>query len=256
MKILQIRNATLKLFYGGKIILTDPMLSPRHGIESFAGKEKNPTIDLPMPLEEILDDIDMVLVSHIHQDHFDQTARDRLPKDIPLFCQPVDRLSIEKSHFTDVRPVEDTVTWEGITVTRTPGKHGTGNWEKVLGSVSGFLLKAAGEPVIFWAGDTILTSDVKSIIETVCPDIIITHSCGACLEDSGPIIMDAQQTIDTCKAAPEAIVIAVHMEALDHATVTRHDIRQLAVKNHIGSDRLFIPENGELLEFGGRTNLH
>jgi hypothetical protein len=57
------------------------------------------------------------------------------------------------------------------------------------------------------------------------PDVIVTHSCGA-LWDGTLIVMDAEQTLDLCEAAPHATVIATHMEALDHATVSRAALRR------------------------------
>ncbi|MBU2630614.1 MAG: MBL fold metallo-hydrolase, partial [Proteobacteria bacterium] len=75
MQIQQIRNATLRLSLAGKTILTDPVLLPRHGIESFAGIEKNPTVDLPFPVEAVIKDIDLVMISHLHRDHFDDGGK-------------------------------------------------------------------------------------------------------------------------------------------------------------------------------------
>ena len=57
-------------------------------------------------------------------------------------------------------------------------------------------------------------------IEAFEPDVIVTHSCGALWDDT-LIVMDAEQTVATAKAAPRATVIATHMEALDHSTVGR-----------------------------------
>jgi L-ascorbate metabolism protein UlaG (beta-lactamase superfamily) len=250
MKIQQIRNSTLKISFAGKTILTDPVLLPKHAIESFAGKEKNPVVELPIPAGEVIDGIDMVLVSHLHQDHFDAGAKELLPKDIPLFCRPGHEDAIKESKFSAVTPIDASVTWEGIEITRTKGRHaGNRKWEDILGKVSGFILKAANEPLVYWAGDTILYDEIETVIKTVKPDIILTHSCGAVIDDSGPIVMDAKMTIDVCVLAPQAIVIATHMEALDHATVTRKDLRDLAEKRGIQPGQLLIPEDGDILTF-------
>ena len=64
MKIQLIRNATMKLSYAGQTILTDPMLSPKDAFDPFAGVARNPTVELPHTLEQILDRVDGVLVSH------------------------------------------------------------------------------------------------------------------------------------------------------------------------------------------------
>ena len=81
------------------------------------------------------------------------------------------------------------------------------------------------------------------------PDIIVTHSCGA-RWDGDLIVMDEAQTITVCKAAPSARVIATHMEALDHATVSRADLRRAADATGIAATRLLIPEDGETLDVG------
>ena len=49
-------------------------------------------------------------------------------------------------------------------------------WETVLGRVSGFVSSGPGEPVVYWAGDTILYDEIKTILTSVKPDIIITYS--------------------------------------------------------------------------------
>lgn len=250
MKIQQIRNATLRLSILDKLILTDPVLLPKHGIESFAGKEKNPIVDLPFPAQEVIDGIDLAVVSHLHMDHFDEAGKKLLPKNMPILCQPGDDAAIRENGFTDVTPVDTEITWQGIQITRTPGKHGLNEkWGKILGNVSGFIFKAENEPVVYWAGDTVLYDEVETIIKTVKPDIILTHSCGAQLEDSGPIIMDADQTVAICKLASDSIVVATHLDALDHGTVSRQELRSYADKEGISSDQLLIPEDGQTLTF-------
>jgi len=250
MQIQQIRNATLRISIADKTILTDPVLLPKHGIESFAGIEKNPIVDLPFPAEDVIRDIDILIISHLHRDHFDDRAKEILPQNIPIICQSGDENTIKESGFSSVTPIEDRLEWEDIQITRTPGKHaGNEKWENILGKVSGFILKADNEPVVYWAGDTILYEEIEKIIHTVKPDIILTHSCGAKLQDSGPIVMDAEQTIGVCKMAPKSIVVATHMEALDHGTVSREDLRIHAQKNGITKDRLLIPEDGQTLIF-------
>ena len=80
-----------------------------------------------------------------------------LPKNIPMFCQPGDEDAIKKNGFMDVTPIETSVSWENIQITRTPGRHaGNEKWEAILGKVSGFIFKADNEPVVYWAGDTVL----------------------------------------------------------------------------------------------------
>lgn len=249
MEIRQIRNATLRITYAGKIIITDPYLAGKHTMPSYQGNSPNPLVDLPFPANEVIEGVEMILVSHIHSDHFDHAAQKLLPKYLPLLCQPGDDFFIQEKGFQDVIPVKDSVNWEGITITRTPAQHGTGEVLKEMGSASGFVLQAQNEPTLYWAGDTIWYQAVEDVIAQFRPDIILTHSCGAVWGDNVLIVMDAAQTIKVCRAAPKAIVVATHMEALDHATITRSDLRAFAEKENIKPAQLIIPKDGERIPF-------
>lgn len=249
MQIQLIRNATLRLNYGGKLILIDPFFLPKHSYGAMAGREDNPTVDLIMPVEEVLADIDAVLVSHLHTDHFCPDAKMMVPKDLPLFCQPGDKGGITKHGFENVTVVSDRVEWEDIFITRVPAQHGSGeSILRAMGDVSGFVFEAENEPTIYWAGDTILYDGVRDSIAKYQPDIIVTHSGGAIWgEDKTLIIMDAAQTIEIARLAPQATVIAVHLEALDHCLTPREEIWTQAEANDISHDRLLIPADGEML---------
>lgn len=250
MKIQLIRNATMKIAYRDRVILTDPMLSPKDAIKSFAGIARNPTVELPLAMEEILKGVEMVLISHNHPDHFDEAAEEALPKTIPVFCQPGDEKKMTGKGFQSVIPIEQSHTWEGITITRTEGKHGKGKILERMGTVSGFVLQADNEPTVYWAGDSIWCDAVKKSIQTFKPDIIITHSGGATIPDFEPIIMDVDQTLRVLNASPKnAAVVAIHMEALDHCGVSREELRRMADNKNTASSRLMIPDDGETISF-------
>ena len=139
--------------------------------------------------------------------------------------------------------------WEGITITRTEGRHGSGAVLKEMGEVSGYVLQAEKEPTVYWAGDTVLYDAVFNIISEFRPAIILTHSCGAIWDDHVPIIMNAKQTVSLCKAVPETVVVATHMGTVDHGTVTREGLRAYAEKEGIPPRQLRIPEDGEIIKF-------
>ena len=249
MKLQLIRNATMKIEYTEFTFLTDPVLCNKHAFESFAGKSKNPVVALPVPAEEVVAGLDAVIISHLHMDHFDQTAEQLLPKSLPFFCQPQDQQRLMDKGFQNTFPVDHSLSWNGIEITRTPGRHGQGKWAEDLAPVSGFVLRAKDEPIVYWIGDSVLTQDVEDVIRICQPDIILTHSSGAMLEDSGPIVMDAKQTISVCKHVPKATVVAVHMDALDPGTVSRNDLYQHALIELGPSGNLIIPNDGEILSF-------
>lgn len=251
MDLQLIRNATLILNYGGVRFLIDPDLAPQHERPSFTGAERNPTVDLPMSLDDVLIGIDAVVVSHLHADHFDTVAKDVLPKSIPLFCQPSDKERIEESGFSGVQVVEDTIIHAGVTIARVGGHHGTGDVEQLMGRVSGFVFSADNEPTLYWAGDTVLCEEVESAIKTYQPDVIVTHSGGAMWKNQAGepvyIIMDALQTVNVAQQAPDSTIVATHMEALDHCTTTRLALRDAATQAGISEGRLLIPVDGDML---------
>ena len=246
MKLQLLRNATLKLDYAGHKVLIDPYFAPKHSLPSFAGRSPNPLTDLPTGIDDILDGVELVIVSHLHSDHFDDVAKERLPKHLPVLCQPGDEEEIRQAGFTNVTALTDRTVWQGLTLTRRQGSHGLGPVVELMGSVMGFTLEAEGEPSIYWAGDTVLYPPVLDAIRETNPDIIITHSCGA-KWDGDLIVMDADETTAVCEASTDAIVIATHMEALDHATISRDDLRGAAEARGISATRLRIPADGEVL---------
>ncbi len=244
MKLQLVRSATLRLTYAGHLLIIDPYLAPKHSLRSYTGKSPNPLVDLPFPIEQVLAGIEMAVISHLHSDHFDSVAYERVPKDIPVFCQPGDEGFIRGKGFQQVTPVTGSVLWNGISITRTPGSHGTGHTAEIMGQVSGFVFKAAGEPTLYWTGDTIWYEPVQQVIREHQPEVIVTHSSGAVWgDDPNPIVMDAAQTLAVCQFAPQAAVVAVHLESLDHGQVSRADLQAVSVP------QLRIPLDGETLEF-------
>lgn len=248
MRLRLLRNATQRLHYAGHELLLDPYFAPKHSRPSFAGRSPNPLVDLPCPPEEIMAGAELLVVSHLHSDHFDPEAQRLLPKDLPVVCQPGDEDAIRGHGFARVTPVDGALTWNGITLTRTPGRHGTGPELAEMGQVSGFVFQAPGEPTLYWAGDTVLYEPVRRILERFRPDVIVTHSSGALWKGSGPIVMDAPQTLAVCRALPASRVVAVHLGSLDHGEVSREDLRAQARAAEIPDERLLIPADGETLE--------
>ncbi len=253
MNLRLIRNATLVLDYAGQRLLIDPYFAPRHSLPSYTGRSPNPLVELPLTTDEILDGVEWVIVSHLHSDHFDTVAQALVPKALPLFCQPINEEFIRGKGFQNVTVIDGSIQQDGITITRTDGHHGLGEVGELMGKVSGFVCQAEGEPTLYWAGDTVLCDEVEQAIRQFEPGVIVTHSCGAMWPDSAGqrqlIVMDAVQTVAVCELAPTATVVATHMEALDHATVSRTDLRSSARYANIDDQRLLMPADGEIIQF-------
>lgn len=122
-----IRSATLKIEYGNKTILLDPMLGEKGTLMSALGVNMNPRVHLTMPIGEILDGVDLVLLTHTHVDHYDRVAKNTISKDIPFYVQPADLDSVSvKDGFVKTQAIADSTNIDGMTIIRIDGSHGRG----------------------------------------------------------------------------------------------------------------------------------
>lgn len=248
MKIQLIRNATLKIEYAGKTILLDPMLCKKEAMPPFVkGLKKNPTVDLPISVNEIIEDIEAVLVTHSHPDHFDTVSSQVLEKDIQIFATPTDKDFFAQQNFTNLTIIKDEIIWEKIKITRIEGQHGSGTILPYMGKVSGYVLQSKNEPTIYITSDTVLIDSVVHTINKFKPNIIITNSGNGIFpgHEKYPVMFDEQQTIEVAKLAPFAKVIAVHLESIDFNRATREFLRTIANQNGISNKQLLIPKDGE-----------
>ncbi|TCL73254.1 L-ascorbate metabolism protein UlaG (beta-lactamase superfamily) [Hydrogenispora ethanolica] len=247
MELQLIRNATIRMSYHGQNLLVDPYFAEPFSLPSYTGRSRNPLTELPLAPAEILAGVDLVMVSHRHSDHFDAAAQAVLARDMPLLCQPEDEAALRELGFTAAYPVGPSWEGRGIRIARVPGRHGSGAVLAEMGPASGFFFEAEQEPSVYWAGDTILCEEVGDILLRRRPQVVIVHACGAEWGPAEKIVMDEFQTVAVCKMLPESIVVATHMEALDHATVSRQMLREYARKNQVPDEQLRIPADGELL---------
>jgi L-ascorbate metabolism protein UlaG (beta-lactamase superfamily) len=251
MKIQLIRHAAMRVNFNGYNILVDPMLSAKGTMPAVPNSPQprcNPLVDLPsIP---ILENIDAVLLTHIHRDHLDDEAIRLLPKDLPVFCQLADELIISEYGFQDIQPIQEKKEWQGITFIRTGGHHGTGEIGEKMGKVSGYVLKAAGEPSLYISGDTIWCSEVQAALEEHKPEVSVVFTGAAQFLAGDPITMTAEDVQQVCLTNPSMKVVAVHMEAWNHCLLTRADLDSFAKANGF-SEQLYIPQDGETIDFGG-----
>ena len=121
-----VRNATLKIRYAGHTMLIDPVLADKGTLISALGVNKTPRVHLTIPIQDIIGGVDMVLLTHNHIDHYEPSVPTHLPKEIPFYVQPQDADAIRNDGFTNVIPIEEIKTIDGISIYRTTGHHGFG----------------------------------------------------------------------------------------------------------------------------------
>jgi L-ascorbate metabolism protein UlaG (beta-lactamase superfamily) len=248
VKLTLIRSATLRVEIAGVTLLVDPQLDPagaREAVPNTPNPRPTPLVDLPSAAEAIVGGLDAVLVTHLHRDHFDDTARALLDHDLPLFCQPQDTERLHADGFVDVRPVFGDATLGELLIARTDGHHGTGEIGERMAPVSGFVLAAPDEPTVYIAGDTILCDEVLAVVAEYTPAVIVVNAGAAQFDEGGPIVMDNDDVIALARSAPEARIVAVHFETVSHSTETRADLRSRLAEE--GVTNVAVPEDGETL---------
>jgi L-ascorbate metabolism protein UlaG (beta-lactamase superfamily) len=221
----------------------------RAPVRGTPAERPNPLVPLPVSPEEALEGVDAVLVTHTHVDHVDAAGVTALlPRGLPVFCQPQDLEDLGPLGL-DLRPVPDgaAIDWEGLSISRTGGRHGR---EEALvqgmGPVSGFVVSAAGEPTVYVAGDTVWCPEVAAAIAAHQPAWIVVNAGGARFLQGGTITMEAGDVIAVAEAAPEARLMAVHLEAINHCLETREELRGSLAAAGL-SDRVAVPDDGETL---------
>lgn len=246
MRLRLIRNATLHLRLAGKCLLVDPMLDPagaRPPVEDTADPRRNPLVDLPEPAEVVVKGLDAAIVTHLHRDHLDDTAIELLPRELPIFGQPEDIERLRGHGFSDVRPVEDAVDWEGVRISRTAAQHGTGRIAEAMAPVSGFVLAAEGEPVLYIAGDTIWYEEVAAALDAHRPDAVVVNAGAARFVEGDPIVMTGDDVVAVARHARDARIVVVHLEAINHCPLTRADLHQRLHDEGL-TERVTVPEDG------------
>lgn len=254
MKVTQIRNATQIIEYAGKKFLVDPMLAPKGTYPGFGGTVnadvRNPMVELPISIEEIID-VDAVLLTHTHPDHWDETAVSVIPKEKLIFVQHEgDEQILRSQGFTDVQIFSEETSYNSISFIRTTCQHGSDaafeNKElgEMLAEVTGVILSHADEQKLYLAGDTIWTPAVEETMKREQPDVVILNTGWAHVIGYGPIIMGKEDVLKTHVVLPQAKIVATHMDAVNHALVTRKELRDYAEINLL-TDCVYIPEDGE-----------
>ncbi|MGE6631981.1 MBL fold metallo-hydrolase [Bacillus sp. NPDC077027] len=254
MHMTLIRNATLTLHYGGVQFLIDPFLADKGTYPPFPNSEnqhlKNPLVSLPsqINMKDVLNP-DVVLLTHLHLDHFDDTAKKQLDHSIPVFTQSDhDAKAVIEAGFNHVTAIHEVVEIQGVRIHRTSGQHGTGEIAKQMGQVSGLVFSHPDEPVLYLAGDTIWCDDPKMAIHQYKPDVIVVNSGSAQFLQGDPITMTKEDVLAVHHARKQAKIVACHMEAVNHCLLTRDELKKYIREHHV-EDQIYVPHDGDTLSF-------
>ncbi|WP_421535915.1 MBL fold metallo-hydrolase [Priestia sp. D3YE.R1] len=253
MQIKQIRNATIIVEYADKKFLIDPMLAEKGTYPAFPNTirqdQRNPIVNLPISVEQIIN-VDAVILTHLHLDHFDEAAQKILPKDIKMYVQNEEEAKeVRNIGFQDVEVLQEDTVFKGIQLAKTKGEHGRGEeLLKLMGEVCGVVFKHSSEKTLYVAGDTVWYEGVQEELDTHTPDIIVVNGGDNQVPEFGSLIMGKEDIYEVYKAAPDAKIIVVHMEAVNHWGLSREELKDSMKEKEMDS-RVLVPDDGESYTF-------
>ena len=250
----QIRNATIIIKYDGIKILVDPWLVEKGSQRAITSPDKNknkilnPTAKLPMSVNETVEGIDICIITHLHIDHYDEESFCKLARNIKVYVQnQEDYEIIKKLGYENLEILSETGNIYGnLTIYKTKAMHGE-TLEKAEGEACGFIIRKEKEPTLYVAGDTVFYDEVKETILKNKPDVIVINACDARLKDTGRLIMNLGDIITTHQTLPSAKLIVSHLDAVNHAYITRKDVKELIKVQEL--DNVIVPNDGEILTF-------
>jgi L-ascorbate metabolism protein UlaG (beta-lactamase superfamily) len=222
-----IGTATVLIRYQGFTILTDPNFLHKGdhvhlGYGIMAERLTNPAIDL-----DKLPPIDLVLLSHLHEDHFDKLVQEKLAKDTPIITTKEAAASLKKLGFTrgyglgkwDQLEVEKGEA--RLRITAVPGRHGKAAMQALLPSVMGSVLdfgpgKGALMYRMYISGDTLVYDDLKAIPQRFPGiDLALLHLGGTRILGVFKVTMDGKDGVQLLQIIRPQHAIPIHYNDYD-----------------------------------------
>ena len=243
MKFIQVRHATCIIELDDMRFLIDPILYKKGIFDPIKDgiDQKNPLIDLSFD-ESMLENVDTILLTHLHYDHFDPEILKYNKKNIPVICSIKYKEKLLKFSFSNVQFLRNKIDINGVEIILTKGKHGSGIIGLYMGKSFGFVIKTKNKNTIYITGDTIWCNFVKDVIEKYNPNYIIGF-CGSATINKVHITFNQNDVKNILAAAPNAKLVLNHMDAWNHCILTKEKLRKA-----ITHKNLYIPNDGETID--------
>jgi len=217
-------TATVLLRYGGLTILTDPnfLHAGDHvhlGYGLTSARRTDPSAEL-----ETIPPADFVLLSHMHEDHFDREVAKKLDRGLPIVTTPHAAADLTAKGFRAARGLK---TWESldvakgtdrVKVTSLPGTHAPRPLSALMPSVMGSLLEFGNGRGgvafrVYITGDTLLFDKIHEIPRRF-PDIdlALLHLGGTMLLGLLMVTMDPKQGVEMIRIVKPKTAIPIHYD--------------------------------------------
>jgi L-ascorbate metabolism protein UlaG (beta-lactamase superfamily) len=250
LTITLIGGPTALIEIDGFRLLTDPTFDapgayqlPHVKLEKLSG---------PALGAEAIGNVDAVLLSHDqHADNLDHSGKDFLQKAKRVLTTIAGAKRLG-GHAEGLAPWATTVlTGKGghsLTVTATPARHGPAGIEPLSGDVIGFVVtsnKPGGRPV-YVSGDTVWYDGVAEVARRFRAGVVLPFAGAAQTRGPFHLTMDTNDTIETARAFPDAVIIPLHTDGWAHFRQNGSDLR-------VSFDTLGFGQRLKLLEPGVAT---
>jgi len=216
-------TATTVLRLGGFTLLTDPNFLHR-GQWAYLGKglASRRLTDPALRIEQ-LPQLDAVVLSHLHGDHFDRVARRGLDRGLPILTTPHAARRLHRWGFSASQALENWQSHrlqrgdESLTITSVPAVHAFGVLGRLLPPVMGSMLEyrsSREEPPlrIYLSGDTLMHQGLSAIREAwPSIDVAILHLGGTKIL-AMLVTMDAKQGVDLLELLAPQRALPVHYD--------------------------------------------
>ena len=215
-------NATTLLRIGGFTLLTDPNFLHRGQWAHLGYGLRSRRLTEPALQPTQLPDLDGILLSHMHGDHWDRIATKSLPKDTPVITTPEAAKCLDDRGFTATADLADWQTHEfsrgdhTLRITSVPGVHGPAPLAQLLPQVMGSVVELIRDGEVNWrgyiSGDTVYRPFLGEVLERCGPlDVLIPH-LGGTKALGVTITMDARQGADLVELLKPPVTVPVHYD--------------------------------------------
>jgi L-ascorbate metabolism protein UlaG (beta-lactamase superfamily) len=227
LRITLIGGPTALIEVDGFRLLTDPTFDPPGAyqlphvrLEKLTGPALGP---------DAIGAVDAVLLSHDqHSDNLDHSGRDFLSKAKRVLTTQAGAKRLG-NHAEGLAPWDVAVlTGTGgraLTVTATPARHGPAGIEPMSGDVIGFALSRIDSAPIYISGDTVFYDGVAEVARRFRAGVVLPFAGAAQTRGPFHLTMDTNDTIETARAFPNAVIVPLHTDGWAHFRQSASDLR-------------------------------
>jgi L-ascorbate metabolism protein UlaG (beta-lactamase superfamily) len=226
LSITLIGGPTALIEIDGFRLLTDPTFDgpgayqlPHVKLEKLAG---------PALGADRIGEIDAVLLSHDqHSDNLDHSGKDFLKQAGRVLTTEAGakRLGHHAEGLAPWATAELSKNGKSLTVTATPARHGPAGIEPLSGDVIGFVLSPKMSAPIYVSGDTVYYDGVAEVARRFKARVVLPFAGAAQTRGPFHLTMDTNDTIETARAFPDAVIVPVHTDGWAHFRQSAQDLR-------------------------------